>query len=241
MTSFDGFGSDKPIIVPETFFSDLLPLLDDLAELKLVLFCMWALQQREGHYRYLTDDDLSNPALRDSLHAARPDAPPDATRTDALARAVERGVLLSTQIPRPDSAPLTVYLMNTVRGREALAAIEQGSVPLRDGAAHRVEILPPRPNVYRLYEQEIGALTPMIAEGLRDLEKAYPAGWLPDAVRVAAEQQAKNLNYIRAVLERWRRDGRKGDDEITGRHGSVGDAGDGRRFITGKYADFIDH
>ena len=42
-TAFVGFPDAKlkPIAVPELFFSDLLPLIDDLAELKLTLHCFW--------------------------------------------------------------------------------------------------------------------------------------------------------------------------------------------------------
>jgi DnaD/phage-associated family protein len=128
--------------------------------------------------------------------------------------------------------------MNTERGREAAEAISNGNYDVTD--ADQVAILPPRPNIYRLYEQEIGVLTPMIADGLKDLERDYPAVWLPEAIKVAAEKQAKNLQFIRAVLERWRKEG-KTDDEIIRRQEPVGDTGDGRRFISGEYADYIDH
>lgn len=234
--TFDGFGErDKSIMLPEAFFGQLLPLIDDLAELKLTLFCMWALQQREGRYRYLTQADFTrSETLLDSLRSAAPDADPHDTLTAALSSACERGTLLKARISRSGNEDVTVYLMNTARGREAHEAIEQGQVTVLD--ADTVEILPPRPNIYRLYEQEIGALTPMIADGLKDLEDEYPGGWLAAAVRVAVEKQARNLKFIRAVLERWRKEGRQ-DDEIIERQDTV----DGKRFISGEYADYIDH
>ena len=66
-TAFVGFPDAKlkPIAVPELFFSDLLPLIDDLAELKLTLHCFWLLNNQEGDVRYLRGDDLRNdPALK---------------------------------------------------------------------------------------------------------------------------------------------------------------------------------
>jgi len=197
---------------------------------------MWAVQQREGDYRYLTRTDFANAeALQAGLTAARPDADPAETLDDALTRAVTRGALLCEQIHDVDGSRQTLYFMNTERGREAAAAIAEG----RYTVAENVEILPPRPNIYRLYEQEIGPITPMIADGLKDLEREYPATWLPEAVRIAAERQAKHLKFIRSVLERWRKEG-KTTDEITTGHGSQQDVRDGRERFGGRYADWLD-
>ncbi len=238
-TEFNGFGGrDKSILIPETFFSDLLPLIDDVAELKVTLFCMWALQQREGRYRYLTEADFrSDVALLAGLEAARPDVNPQHTLSDGLGRAVTRGSLLRAQIPGTDGEKVTLYFMNTERGREAVAAVKQGNYGLFDG--QQVEILPPRPNIYRLYEQEIGLLTPHTAETLKDLEKDYPAVWLQEAIEIASERQAKNMKFVRAVLDRWRKEGRS-DHEITGRHGPGEAVRDGQRYVSGRYGDYID-
>jgi DNA replication protein len=234
---FNGFPKrDKLTALPESFFSELLPLVDDLAELKVLLFFMWAVQQREGHYRYLSRADFAaSETLRAGLTAAHPDTDPETTLNDALNRAVGRGALLCEQIHDVDGSQQALYFMNTERGREAAAAVTEG----RYTQAETVEILPPRPNIYRLYEQEIGPITPMIADGLKDLEREYPAEWLPEAVRIAAERQAKHLKFIRGVLERWRKEG-KTTDETTRGHGSQQDVRDGRERFGGRYADWLD-
>jgi DNA replication protein len=235
--AFDGFPKrDKLTALPETFFSELLPLVDDLAELKVLLFFMWAVQQREGNYRYLSRADFAtSQALRAGLAVARPDTPPDDTLDAALNRAVTRGTLLCETIHDMDGPTQTLYFMNTERGREAATAIREGHYT----QAETIEILPPRPNIYRLYEQEIGPITPMIADGLKDLENDYPAAWLPEAVRVAAEKQAKHLKFIRSVLESWRKEG-KTTDEITRRHKPQPNVRGGRERFGGKYADWLD-
>ncbi len=237
---FQGFSAqDRHIIVPEPFFSDLLPLINDVAELKLTLFCMWALQQREGRYRYLTWADFTSSAsLMDGLQATAPDAPPKDTLAATLERVVAHGVLLPTQISRSDGGELKLYFMNSARGREALAAIEQGRASFDEH--EQVEILPPRPTIYRLYEQEIGTLTPMISDDLKDLQSTYSEEWLRDAIRVAVREEKRSLKYVAGVLLRWRKQG-KTNDEINPQNEPMVDDGYGRRFITGKYADFIDH
>jgi DnaD/phage-associated family protein len=98
-----------------------------------------------------------------------------------------------------------------------------------------VEILPERPNIYTLYEDNIGLLTPMIADALKDAEKEYPAHWLEEAVHEAVAHNKRSWRYIQAILKRWETEGK--NREITGQP----DQPDGRRYITGKYADFLEH
>ncbi len=59
---FIGFPDTKmrSVVIPDLFFSDLLPQIDDLAELKLTLHCFWLLNEKSGEYRYLRSDDLRN-------------------------------------------------------------------------------------------------------------------------------------------------------------------------------------
>lgn len=59
-----------------------------------------------------------------------------------------------------------------------------------------------------IYEQNIGQLTPMIADELHDIEDTYPEGWFADAVQEAVLNNARNLKYVRAILRRWDAEGR---------------------------------
>jgi len=61
----------------------------------------------------------------------------------------------------------------------------------------------------RLYEENIGMLTPAIAEGLKDVVCQYPAGWFEEALKEAVKSEHRNLKYILAILERWRVEGFK--------------------------------
>ena len=79
--------------------------------------------------------------------------------------------------------------------------------PIRS-LAQPVEILDEAPNIFRLYEENIGPLTPMIADALREAEQEYPIQWLEDALRIAVENNARNWRYVEAILERWQDKGR---------------------------------
>jgi DnaD/phage-associated family protein len=65
-----------------------------------------------------------------------------------------------------------------------------------------------KPNIFALYEENIGILTPMIAEELKDAEKTYPTSWIEDAMRQAVRSGHRKWSYIAAILERWAREGK---------------------------------
>lgn len=208
ITRFEGFPPGKPrtFTLPAALITDLIPLIDDAAELKVILFTFWAIQQREGQYRYVraTDYALDAPLIA-GLRAVDPNTLPDVTLARALNQAVERGALLRAEVSL-DGEKETLYFVNAEPGRAAVAQIEAGS--WQPGMAEQpVEILPERPNVFRLYEENIGALTPLIADALKDAEREYPAGWVEQAIRTAVENNARSWRYIQAVLKRREQEG----------------------------------
>ena len=137
-TGFIGFPDKKmqPIVVPDLFFTDLLPQIDDLAELKLTLHCFWLLNEQEGDLRYVNGADLrADTTLLDSLNLDSDLRTPVAALEDALERAVARNTLLKleieTEIADGERVDLVVedwYFMNTVKGRQTIALIRQGKL-----------------------------------------------------------------------------------------------------------------
>lgn len=210
MQKFDGFPEKSklsPTAFPALFFSDLLPMIDDLAELKVTLFCFWALHQKEGTYRYLARREFSAArSLIEGLRAAQPGSDPEAVLEAALARAVERGTLLCESV-EVDAVVERFYFVNSERGRAAARQLREQQWYPGDELVS-VEILPERPNIFRIYEQNIGNLTPMIADALRDAERDFPSEWLEDAIRAAVENNKRSWRYILGILKRWEKEGR---------------------------------
>ena len=62
-------------------------------------------------------------------------------------------------------------------------------------------------NIFELYEQNIGLLTPMVADALKAAETEYPPGWIAAAFEEAVKANARNLKYIEAILKRWKVEG----------------------------------
>ncbi|MBA7631346.1 hypothetical protein ES703_38877 [subsurface metagenome] len=63
--------------------------------------------------------------------------------------------------------------------------------------------------ISKLYEENIGVLTPVAAERLKDIAERYPPGWFGEALKEAVARGARNLKYIEAILERWKAEGFK--------------------------------
>ena len=233
--TFNGFvgGMSRLTPFPEQFFQDVLPLVNDVAELKVILFTLWAVQQR-GKRPYLTWEDYqTHEMLTQSLLPLVGERSLEEVLQQALAIAIEHNILLGVHSPfQPNNA---LYLINSERGQEVAHDILTGAYNPFVEFPH--ELLAPRPNLYRLYEQEIGLLTPFIGDALTDLENQYPIEWIESAIRIASEQQARNLKYIRAILERWRIEGRHNNE--TTRRGAKQHNGQG--YIHGEDASFIQH
>lgn len=231
MTQFKGFpiGKDNLTAIPNTFFNELLPLIDDLAELKVVLFCFWALPQRDIPYPYLTLTDFTeHPPLMAGLGVIAPHRSAEEALAHGLKSAVERGALLAVTVEH-DRRELTLYFANTERGRLGAEQVRIGNWEAT-AYAHRIAILPERPTIYKLYEDNIGALTPLIADELKDAEAEFSAGWIEEAIQIAVEMNKRNWRYVRAIMERWKKDGKQ--DESGRRTQETWE-----KFITGKHGD----
>lgn len=61
--------------------------------------------------------------------------------------------------------------------------------------------------IVNCYEQNIGLLTPSIAESLKDISAQYPTDWFPLAVKEACKANVRRLSYVTAILERWKVEG----------------------------------
>ncbi|MEZ4861501.1 MAG: DnaD domain protein [Caldilineaceae bacterium] len=258
-TGFVGFPDQKmkPVVIPDYFFTDLLAQIDHLAELKVTLHCFWLLNEQQGEFRYLRGDDLrQDEILLQSLSHESELRTPLTMLEDALQRAVARNTLLRLEIEKPDaeddsvthqgaeSAPNEAdkledwYFMNTVKGRQTIALVRQGKLrELQSALPAEARLRVERPNIFVLYEQNIGLMTPLIAEQLRDLEKSYPPDWIDEAFEIAVSRNKRALRYIQAILKRWETEG-KNDEQIqaTGRDAEIHRR---NRYIPDEYADII--
>ena len=62
--------------------------------------------------------------------------------------------------------------------------------------------------VFKLYEQNIGNMTPIIADRLGEMLNEYGNIFVADAITEAAERNARNIKYIEACCRNWKANGR---------------------------------
>ena len=204
MALFSGFSSGVET-VPTQFFLEIMPQVDTLHELKTTLFAFYLLNQFEGDQRYLVREDFAeSEPFMDGLKKLGDSA--DFLLDDGLEKAVLRGTLL-----RVAYADKSLYFLNSPKGRAAVTRLEQGEwTP--DAFLHltgKANLF--RPNVYQLYEENIGPLTAMIADILKDCEKEYPYEWISDAIEQAVVNNARSWRYIETILKSWKENGRNGN------------------------------
>src|SRR5438105_5231436 len=71
-----------------------------------------------------------------------------------------------------------------------------------------VQVQIERPNIFVLYEQNIGLLSPLLADQLKDAADQYPPEWIEAAFREAVQYNKRKWSYISAILRRWETEGR---------------------------------
>ena len=246
MQPFPGFPAGKQVVVkvPNTFFTELLPAIDDLAELKVTLYCLWLLNHKQGELRYTRQAEIAADELFLAGLASKPE---DAMAALAagLERAEARDVLLRVKVRQPAglAGEEDWYFLNSEHGRQAVERIRRGDlVKLAEPLPEDVSLQAQRPHIFLLYEQNIGLIQPMIAEELREAERTFPPTWIEDAFREAVELNKRNWRYVRRILERWAAEGK--DDGIDWQRAAPGDEtyeALKRRYVHSGYEDIIEH
>jgi DNA replication protein len=230
MPSFAGFppGKNPYIPLPEQFFTALLPEIEDIGELKVTLHLFWLLYQKYGDPRCASDRELlADPLLRRVMRRQGDPRPTDERLRAALGLALARGTLLRVRV-RVDGEIVTWYFFNTSRSRLAVSRLQHGEespellLELEDpgwlpSGDHEYSVEVERPNIFSLYEQNVGLLPPLLAEELREAEQTYPYEWIEEAFRLAIQQNKRRWSYIRAILDRWQSDGK--GEQAYGAHG----------------------
>jgi DnaD/phage-associated family protein len=142
--------------------------------------------------------------LSQSLRAISPLRPPEELLDEGLGAAVQRTTLLHLPLPG-DGRVINWYLVNTAINRAWVERLQRMPMTLaaNDPAPEQ------RPALITLYEQNIGLVTPLLLDELREAEERYPYEWLEAAVREAVQANVRSWRYVRKVLERWAIHGRQ--------------------------------
>ena len=202
--AFQGFVKGvRYIPVPAPVFGELLQEIQDINELKIILRIFRLLHNKKGLERYVSIDELLADRV---LSTALGSMDLDSRRTNiiqSLESSAKRKILI--KINREDSGTFA-YFLNTEFERQAMKKVLD--------LEHHSDFEPwetgeDRPNIYSLYEQNIGILTPIVAEKIGEAEQKYPVEWIEEAITEAVSLNSRNWRYISRILERWEIEGKQ--------------------------------
>jgi DNA replication protein len=232
---FKGFPARAEVTpLPNIFFTEVLPNIQNLAEARVVMQVFFLLSRRKGYPRFVSLSELSDdPVLAKGL--INGESITDELLKQVLGTAVQDGILLHIPV-QSGSRSDDLYFINNQAEKDTIAKIMQGTLKIPDIAVRaekEPEVMQPS-DIYNLYEQNIGMLTPIMAEELQEAEHRYPADWIQEAFREALRANVRNWKYIHSILKRWEREGkndgkpvrdprkeRDPDKYIRGKHGHV--------------------
>jgi DNA replication protein len=215
MNRFPGFTSSETFTqIPDSFIY-LLKEIDDAAELKVTLYAIWRIEHIEGHFRAMCETDFASESLGMKAEEIQL----------GLGKSVERGTLLMAEHEAD-----VFYFLNSPRGRLAAEAFAKGQ--WRESAKMMSSPLK-KSNIFKLYEENIGPITPLLSDMLREAEKNYPSVWFEEAFEIAVSRNIRNWKYVEAILARWKE---KGKDERKDQQNPVKDAD---RYTDSEFSEFI--
>lgn len=199
---FAGFVSGgAATTLPAQLFVELFPAIEDEAELRVTMYALYAIGRQRGQLRAVRASELANetPLARSFTHRGGA-----AAIRAALDQAAERGTLLALSLADGDA----LYFVHNDAGRRQLARVRSGALEVRGAAVAAQAAPPPALRPATAYEQEIGAITPSIADALQAAAERWPEPWVIEAIGIAALRNARSWRYIEAILERWEAEGR---------------------------------
>lgn len=232
MADFQGFRSkqESAVPVPGEFFTELLPAIQNPHEIRALLYIFWALSRQEGRVRYVLRSEMMSDRLFMEELGGEAEAAAGLLEK-VLDAACQRGALICADAVSGGQKD-AIYVLNSPRGKATLKALEDGRLISDQRERLVVHLEDERPNIFRLYEENIGPLTPLMADELRTAETTYPMKWIEKAMRLAVASNVRRWRYVDAILKSWKE---KGSDETDQPHAKK----DRQRYISGEYDDVI--
>jgi DNA replication protein len=232
MIEFKGFPARMQFTpVPNIVFSSLFPQITDIVELKVLFHVFEILYPKKGNVKYFTISEL----LARAGQIGGPESHPEKI-TGALQSLIKKGAIIPFSMTRNGAAE-EIYLLNNQTNKLNLERIQSGEISLPELKPEKpiLVALPEPSDIFSLYEQNIGMLTPLIADELKEAGKQYPENWIKDAIKEAAESNKRNWKYIAWILAHWSTEGK----DNGAYRGNLKKNTDPDKYIRGKYGHMV--
>lgn len=223
MTPFSGFPAHMSFTpIPNIFFSEIMPEIDDTLELKVILVVLALLYRRKGHPKYINLAELeADPVMVSNVGNKGRDY-----LETCLDRAVSKKIFIKAI--SGDGEP--IYLLNSeanVLAIDKIRGIKSAIMPKAAIAEAETE-----DDIFALYEENIGLLTPLVCDELAAAEQIYPKSWIKEAITEAVSLNKRSWRYISRILENWATQGKDGTFKRNTEE-------DGDKYTRGKYGHVV--
>jgi DNA replication protein len=197
------------ISLPEALLLRALNVCSDLAEMQSVVLVSMLTRTETP---VSVSAFLTHPVVEDTFAVVGAPLPSHERAAEALERAVAHGLLIRF-LTEDDAGSCSWIMLNTTDNARYIARLaEPGKIVPQElwVSESPPRIVIDRPSAFRLYEQNIGPLTPLVADQLIKALEIYPAQWVEAAISEAVAYNRRNWRYISRILENWLADGPAG-------------------------------
>jgi DNA replication protein len=234
MIEFDGFPAriKKFTPIPNLVFSSLLPQITDITELKVLFYIFELIYPKKGSLRFVSLNEL--------LSQLRTVNDPKEADQESLYKAMEglvkKHAILHVVLKNGENQD-DLYFINDEANQLAVEKIKNREIIV---PGLKSEVVVPEEtgdssDIFTLYEQNIGMLTPLLADELKEAKKQYSEIWIKNAIKEAVAQNKRSWRYISRILEHWSIEGK---DDGTYR-GNLKKNTDPDKFIKGRYGHMV--
>ena len=198
---------------PNLVFGKLLNQIDDINDLKFILRIIWMINQIKRVPKYVTIEEIMADKIVHAIINTKSNTPTHATCLSMIKNPQFSNLLICHEICTSKSTN-TAVAFNTSRNKTMLNKTKNldksDSVFQPDG-----DVSKESHNIFKLYEDNIGTLNPIIADELKIAETTYPDTWITSAFKESVLRNKRSWNYIKTILENWHREGKN--------HGRIGE------------------
>ena len=219
--------------IPEQFFSDVLPNITNILELKISLIILNEIASQPVESRFINRVGIENLEQVKSLETDGIQ-PSLALIESVLEKLTRAKLIFSMKLNLESEDSGEMYFLDDIEGRKLSENFKLGIVSPNITGDNPEKDIDKGMTIFDLYEKNIGIIPgSQVAEELIEAEKTYPAQWLEDAFDEAVAQDVRRWAYIRAILASWSNGGRGNYDGKTGGRNSES------RYKSGKYGKVV--
>lgn len=218
----------EEIKIPESFVVEHLQKIKDPDLFKLLLYIFWRFNKTQNQVNFINLETILNDEIFCENFGRNADEIKERV-SELLSLALKMEILIYCH--HPEQAKIDLYFYNSSKNKEIIELIETGDIEIKD--LKDITLISIRPNIFKLYEENIGPLTPLIAETLEDASNNFSEHWIKEAIQIAVENNVRRWNYIKAILDRWQEEGKNA------RRDQKHTQEDREKYLKGKYSDLI--